>query len=139
MRLLNVGVASPHRNSIVEKMSKKDVVIELSWKIGSTFFEQTAEIFTLKSQSKNWNCKASCRKKKISGNVSYLGIIKSRNGEKNEEISSSWESNLLLFKTTVYVCPPEYQSTFCLSLEITNFRTSQLGRCNSNLLSQSSQ
>ena len=49
------------------KSVKKHVVIELSWKIGSTFFGQTAEVFTLKSQSKNWNCKASCRKKRFPG------------------------------------------------------------------------
>ena len=137
MAMVIVGVASLHRNSIVEKVSKKHTVIELSWKIGSTFFEQTAEVFTMSSQSKE--LKASRRKKKISGNVSYMGIIKSQNGEKNEEISFFWESNLLPFKTTVDICPPGYQTTFFLSLEITNFRTSQLVPGNTNLLSQSSQ
>ena len=78
-------------------------------------------------------------KKRVPRTFPTSETLKAQMARKKKEISFCWESNLLLFKTTVYLCPTGYQSTFCLTLEITNFRTSQLGRCNSNLSSQSSQ
>ena len=82
MGMLNVGVASSHRNSIVEKVWKKHTVIDLSWNKGSTFFEQTAEVFTLSSQSKTWKCKASCRKKRVPGTFPTSETLKAEMARK---------------------------------------------------------